>query len=354
HPTLNPLGWCANGWIGVDLFFVLSGFLLGRKLLQQLATGTLRVGDYIRSRIKRIVPAFYAALLISVVIACLSGRQSGASIAYQSWANLLFCQDFIPTSVNVAFWSLGVEMKFYLALPFLLMTIADRSPQRQVAWIAAIVCISPLLRGVLWIADGGQLDHYGAAFWRYRAPLWCCLDGLGVGVLVAAMDRIPAWSRRIRQFATPLFWCGTLMILWSCTSGPLMNHICGLEAAMMTTWLSVGFGCMVAAVIQNHAPRFLSFRLPGIIARHSYAIYLTHMWWIDPIGNLCRRCVPGYTEMTPEMQFILFMPPFLIASYASAWWLHYLVERPMMSRGRGRSTATVTQSASANVASEDA
>ena len=134
--AFEVFGWqiatpLVNGWIGVDLFFVLSGFLISHSIIRR--RDGFRLGRYVARRALRIVPAYYAMLGIAAAGAIpfytVDPELLGLRILYHA----LFLQDYLPSGIVVAFWSLGVEEKFYIAAPFVLLPLS-RNPQSSARW----------------------------------------------------------------------------------------------------------------------------------------------------------------------------------------------------------------------------
>ncbi len=150
-PPDSPLHHLSiNGWVGVDLFLVLSGYLIGKNLLRNFSTtSTIGVKSYLRARILRIVPAYVFVLV--VIVAGLVPEYSipsehlGRRVLY----HLLFLQDYLPANINVVFWSLGVEEKFYLFAPLFLLCLARMQRPAPVAMLlAGLFLLSPIIKGV--------------------------------------------------------------------------------------------------------------------------------------------------------------------------------------------------------------
>jgi hypothetical protein len=147
--SLYPIGaWDAgiplvNGWMGVDLFFVLSGFLISHHIMRRSAGPVARVEwrEYCSRRLLRIAPAYYAVLLLVALVPLpfypIDREGIGLRLAY----HLLFLQDYLPSDFVVAFWSLGVEVKFYLAAPLLLLALTRLT--RPLARYRALVLLLP-------------------------------------------------------------------------------------------------------------------------------------------------------------------------------------------------------------------
>ena len=169
HPEVAPLlplgAWDAatpmiNGWMGVDLFFVLSGFLITHHICHRYADGFDRRGliDYVRRRLFRIVPAYYVVLLLVAAGAFpyypVAPERLGERVGY----HLLFMQDYLPSDIVVVFWSLGVEEKFYVLAPLLLMGVrACRRRWVRYGVLASLALAPTLLRGLTWLGSPPQL-----------------------------------------------------------------------------------------------------------------------------------------------------------------------------------------------------
>ena len=110
------------GWIGVDLFFVLSGFLIGGLLLKEIArSDKLDVGRFLIRRAFKIWPAYFAFLFITLLASLWQSGAAGLEQFYSDyWPNLIHCQNYYPTKL-VHTWTLAVEEHFYIFLPCLLV-----------------------------------------------------------------------------------------------------------------------------------------------------------------------------------------------------------------------------------------
>jgi len=182
-PALHLQRLFESGWMGVDLFFVLSGFLITGILLDTKESSGYFKNFYAR-RCLRIWPLFYSVLLFMFVVVPFLRPTEGQEIFARSspwWAYPLFLQNFlIPVPTNATgplsvSWSLAVEEQFYLVWP-LVVRFCSRA---QLCWVAlSVVCISPLLR--LFLSFHG-VNLYSNTF--------CRLDGLMAGALLAIAVR---------------------------------------------------------------------------------------------------------------------------------------------------------------------
>jgi peptidoglycan/LPS O-acetylase OafA/YrhL len=180
YPSLR-LHWISgNGWMGVDLFFVLSGFLITRILLDAKGSEGYFKNFYAR-RCLRIWPLYYSALLFMFVVVPLL-RPMDAHTVFEArsspwWAYPVFLQNFlvpVPTSATgllAVTWSLAIEEQFYLVWP-LVVRFCNESQLRKVA--IAVIALSPALRYYLLMRG---VNIYSNTF--------CRLDGLIAGALLA-------------------------------------------------------------------------------------------------------------------------------------------------------------------------
>jgi peptidoglycan/LPS O-acetylase OafA/YrhL len=189
YPSLYLQLIAANGWMGVDLFFVLSGLLITGILLDtKQSDGYFR--NFYARRCLRIWPLYYSVLLFMFVIVPILRPSEAHNIfagrSSPSWAFPIFLQNFlvrIPTSAAGALgvtWSLAVEEQFYLIWP-LVVRFCSEAQLRRIT--IAVICISPALRFYL---SQHQVNIYSNTF--------CRLDGLMAGALLALMIRSVSFS----------------------------------------------------------------------------------------------------------------------------------------------------------------
>ncbi|PYK19166.1 MAG: acyltransferase [Verrucomicrobia bacterium] len=172
------------GWIGVDLFFVLSGYLIGGQLLAPLTRDQrINLGRFFTRRALRIMPAYFVVLAIYFL---LPSWREYSEMSQPLWKFLLSVQN-IALHGGTAFshaWSLAVEDQFYLALPFLLLFLFRR-PRAAIIVPCLIVLGGMALRAFLAAqnpsVDGGGVSFRGFQAWIYY-PTWTRLDPLVFGV----------------------------------------------------------------------------------------------------------------------------------------------------------------------------
>jgi peptidoglycan/LPS O-acetylase OafA/YrhL len=183
YPLLHSQRLFSNGWMGVDLFFVLSGFLITGILVDTKQSEGYFKNFYVR-RCLRIWPLYYSLLLLMFVVVRFLNASEYHAVVQQSspwWAYPLFLQNFlIPIPTNGAgplavTWSLAIEEQFYLIWP-LVVRFCSSTQLRRVA--VAEICISPALRYYL------SLHHV-----YLYTNVFCRLDGLMAGALLAFLVR---------------------------------------------------------------------------------------------------------------------------------------------------------------------
>jgi peptidoglycan/LPS O-acetylase OafA/YrhL len=177
HPLFD------RGWMGVDLFFVLSGFLISGILLDTKESPNYFKNFYAR-RILRIWPLYYCLLAFMFLVLPRVSAAEGVTIFAKSspwWAYPLFLQNFLlPLSTDAAgplgvTWSLAIEEQFYLVWPIIVRFLS----RRQVAIVALVgIAASPVLRYFL-----------AAHHVHIYANFFCRLDGLMLGAFLAALVR---------------------------------------------------------------------------------------------------------------------------------------------------------------------
>src|SRR5207245_319387 len=201
------------GWIGVDLFFVLSGYLIGGQLLAPLARGQrIKLGRFFTRRALRIMPAYFAVLAIYFL---LPPWREYSEMSQPLWKFLLSVQN-IALHGGTAFshaWSLAVEDQFYLALPFLLLFLYRR-PRAVIIIPCLIIFGGILLRTFLAYENLGDkgVSFRGFQAWIYY-PTWTRLDPLVYGVALAAIEKFrPTWWQRLMGTAIWLWLPGFALI----------------------------------------------------------------------------------------------------------------------------------------------
>src|SRR6478672_3868002 len=202
-----PIGF---GWMGVDLFFVLSGFLIAGQLLKPWASGTRPdYGRFFLRRALRTIPAF--AVVVMIYFAFSQLRETPNIQPFWQFATFTENLLFDPTAPKAfdQVWSLCVEEQFYLLFPLALALVAMKPSARKVVTVLlAILTAGILLRAFLWLAlvANKPFDMHSQSSWQAYVtliyyPTWSRLDGLLAGITLATLKifRPSAWKRFVAR-----------------------------------------------------------------------------------------------------------------------------------------------------------
>lgn len=318
HPQLSPtllsgglqpvaLALWRFAWSGVDLFFVLSGFLVGGLLLDELSrTGTLDARRFLVRRAFKIWPSY----LVLVAWIYVSESQAGWSHGLRATLpNLLHVQNYLGTP-RMQTWSLAVEEHFYLVLPFVLRALVMPDLRGRRAWfpaffvVVAVICLGLRVR----LAAQGVYDGPRIFF-----PTHLRIDSLLFGVLLAWAHRLrPQWLA-FRAHPRVLVLVGIAlvspMVFVPASAGPFV-------ATVGFTLLYLGYGAiLIAAIAPRSKPRRASRGIVRAIAAVGTVSYPMYLWFVD-VG--LRLPVLGVPRHPPDW---LRLQGVSDATEQAGWWL---------------------------------
>jgi len=197
------------GWMGVDLFFVLSGYLIGSQLLKPYLAGERpSIAGFYRRRIYRILPAYLFVLSLYALLPVWR-EEDGIS---PLWQFLTFTENlFVDYSIHQAFshvWSLCVEEHFYLLLPLLVLSMMRKpSLWKTMTLLVSVVLLGIFLRAYVLVQELQPLgaDNAGVKYIEHiYYPTYTHLDGLLAGVTLALIKIFrPAWWAAAARKVTP-------------------------------------------------------------------------------------------------------------------------------------------------------
>jgi peptidoglycan/LPS O-acetylase OafA/YrhL len=313
------------GWIGVDLFFVLSGYLIGGQLLAALARNQpINLGRFFARRALRIMPAYFAIVAIYFL---LPSWREYPEMAQPLWKFLLSVQN-IALHGGTAFshaWSLAVEDQFYLCLPFILLFV-NRWPRGALIIPCLIIFGGIALRTFLaWQnpAEISGVSYRGFQTWIYY-PTWTRLDPLVFGVALAAIEKFrPHWWQHLINCA-PWLWLPALGLI----AYPLYLGEGEYLSVVASIWQFplIAFG-MATLLVCAVSPRLLFRRvaIPGaaFIASIAYSAYLIQKLVIHFVAQFCSSHNIAFTSVPALLGVELCV-------YAAASALFFAVERPFL------------------------
>ena len=291
-------GWLGQlGWTGVDLFFVLSGYLIANQLFKGIAQGqVVSLPAFYGRRLLRTVPVFWVVLAAFFLFPAAMGGREPPPL----WRFLSFTQN-IQLQAGTAFshaWSLCIEEQFYLLLPAAALIGARRVRSLKLAWFAIIALTGAAVawRAGLWQRYGDQpLDYYAHIYYSTLCRADEFLPGVAIALLKHGHPR--AWAALMRRgqrlLAAGLAACAVMaaLLLAGYTTGTG-----GYGFAMTAFGYSLvawSFGLLVAAAL---SPNSTLARVPvpgaATLAVWSYAVYLVHKpvafalltFWLTPQG----------------------------------------------------------------------
>lgn len=266
-------GALPGGYLGVDIFFVLSGYLITTIVWHEMLAGQFSLARFYDRRVRRIMPALLLVLMVTAGASALvllpldlMGMARSLLAALGFVANIYFWRDtdyfsrLADEKPLLHIWSLGVEEQFYLLFPLLLMLLVRRR-RWAAAMIAALVVVS-LAGHFVALHAGGALP----AFYLLPTRAW----ELGMGALLA----VRPVALRSRSWATALGAAGAVLVASSLAGGR------ALFPAQVPDALAVvpGTVLLIVAGLQpgNPVTGGLSLRLPVFIGLISYSLYLWH------------------------------------------------------------------------------
>jgi len=318
------------GYIGVFLFFVISGFCIHLQWARSKAAGIkpdIRFGSFWKRRLRRLYPPYVIALLLYLLLAAYTvGLDLTHFVVYDIGMHLLMLHNLDPHTcytINGVFWTLAIEEQLYLAY-FLLLFL-------RVRWgwgVTIAVCLLSRLAWmglshVVWLKTGYGLPvpESAAAHWFTWA-----LGAIGVEVMFGLI-RLRSWSRDLRLATVLIIGASALSSYLPAIPKDTLLH--NLSWFLIHPLWGVGFFILVNRMVLAEESWLRHAKLPSMISLFStlgifsYSIYLTHelvimqSWrWINPgwpqLGNVLVVVIPGT---------ILF-----------AWVFFWFCEKPFMAR----------------------
>jgi peptidoglycan/LPS O-acetylase OafA/YrhL len=246
----------AGGWIGVDLFFVLSGFLITRNLLADGGQTRGVLLRFWRNRALRIFPAYYLFLAAQALLT--SAPDASYWLYYCNWT-----QPFDPVELGSSrshLWSLAVEEQFYLLWPLAVLSL---SRQRLMLLCWSIVALAPLLRLAALLAHADPMLVYRGTLFRIDALVWGALIALG-----ASWRALPALGAALTLAL--VVWCRGFAF------GAAPLQVAGYSGIALFFAGAVGWAAA-------RSPRWLELRGLRLAGRYSYGAYLLH-WPLAAAG----------------------------------------------------------------------
>lgn len=324
----------SGGFVGVDIFFVISGFLITSIILRDIDQGAFSFAHFFERRIRRIFPALMVVLLVTVVAGfCIvlypsDFAELGKSIIAQGLflSNLFFLRNenyFAAPAESFPLlhtWTLSVEEQFYIFFPLLIVGVVIFLKRKLFPIVVAIAAFSfalsmylaygmpgadfsiPFIPDIVWNGASNQV----AGFYLLPTRAW--------ELMIGAMLAILGVRIRARTWAEVLSWGGICAIIYSVTQFDAMTPFPGAAAAVPV----LGAAAIIVSNSGNQTMvgRILSIPIFVWIGLISYSLYLWH--W--PVLVYTKMFIPE--PNTLQTVFLIVVPVIL------AWGTYRLVELP--------------------------
>lgn len=329
-----------NGFYGVDLFFVLSGFLITTQLLHRPLTRP-NIKTFFLRRFFRIAPAYYTILFFIVFYVYIpqDPEQSPNIWFLPLFSHIIFLQDYLFSTPRIAavFWSIPIEMKFYALMPlalYFLMKIRNKSYQ---AWCVFLFFI--LYTTIKTLILLNMNDAQSIEFIKYceviKFKFHFTLDSLIVGVLCAYINKssLIVTFLKNKNNADLLLVTGFLALFFLCL--PDQFYITGKTVSLFTQTLVPFILALIFGVItisSIHAKKFgyiLSSRPLKAIATLSYSAYLIHILILSNIQNIAE-------SYPSELSWTSLTLIYLITTFTFSYLMYITIEQPMIEWSKKR------------------
>jgi peptidoglycan/LPS O-acetylase OafA/YrhL len=312
-----------GGWVAVNIFFVLSGFLIGKLILEKQSCANFFTVFYVR-RFCRIIPAYVIAVVgVLVLLRILPGAWTEVGVRFPDWSYLAFLQGFWMVATHAIgahwlapTWTLAVEEHFYLIVPALIVF----TPRRRLVQVLLTAAAAAVVMRIAASFGGPGATMAALALLPGRADLLIC------GILAAILNGSAGapWAGLMPLLrTTPII---ALVLTGVCRAlGETMFNIAG------PTLTGIGCAALVLCIVRGapEAKRFQS-RTLRFFGDNGYCLYLTHL----PVLGLMHGLILGSAPNLARPQQWLVTLAALPVCVLVGWGMTKLVEEPIMAYGR--------------------
>lgn len=309
-----------GGFVGVDIFFVISGFLITAQINKEISGESFSILQFYKRRINRIAPALLTVTIatLAVGLALLSPADlvklaKSAIYAFTGLSNIFFWREYgnyfagnASEAPLLHTWSLGVEEQFYAVWPLLLLAFA-RLSKRRIAIALATLAVGALVASEIGLNIAASASYYLLPTRFFE---------LMIGGLLASLI---AYRRKTSILLSNLCWiAGTILIGCSLVLLEKSSTFPGINAV----WPCLGAALVIWAGTNSESiSPILSNRVMVSVGLISYSLYLWH-WPIIAYLNYSN------VDITPALGFVV-----VVSSFALAWISWQFVETPMRRTG---------------------
>jgi peptidoglycan/LPS O-acetylase OafA/YrhL len=318
------------GWTGVDLFFVLSGYLIAKQLFAEAnSTNKISIKKFYLKRAFRILPAYFFILIVYFSVPIFRENPVLSSL----FSYLTFTQNIgLNPSVTNAFthcWSLCIEEQFYIVFPILLFLFCVYKSQKRIFYCIAVLFIfTILIRIILWnlyvdpIKNPDVIETNFWITWIYY-PTYSRLDGLLTGITIAGIfEYLPSWKKWLVTKGNLWLAIGLSIIV---VAFYLFNDRQGYNANVYGfQTIALGYGFIVLSAICPSSLLFkINFSLFKTFAILSYSMYLCHK-------GICHICQNYFTKLGVDDEGNTMLLICISSTILTAIIIRYLIEKPFL------------------------
>jgi peptidoglycan/LPS O-acetylase OafA/YrhL len=315
HFVLKNLA--AGGWVGVDLFFVLSGFLVSSILFREYQKhGSVDLKRFFIRRAFKIYPQFWILLAFTLILRELHQL----SFSWQQLlGEILFLQNYLGGLWNHT-WSLAVEEHFYIGLGILIICLISKNsvnPFRHIPIIFLSIGTTCLSFRVL-----NLFLHPNYAHDTYLFHTHIRIDSLMFGVLISYLWNFHELENKLSKFPSYIFMATGVLLLSPAFLFELETNKWISVAGVILFYL--GAGCLLIAALRYKSTNSLGLRVIAGLGAASYPIYLWHMP-VATWGYMLIKKIIGLDT------YFLYLLNALIGAFVFGWLLNRLIETPILS-----------------------
>jgi len=317
------------GWTGVDLFFVLSGYLISSQLFAKIAQNKkISFKEFFLKRFFRIIPAYLVVLALYFLFPSFREREALAPL----WKYLTFTQNIgLDLRTQGTFshaWSLCIEEQFYLLLPLILIALVYlKTFKRGLILLLFLFVFGFFARYYAWhilVAPFSASDEFWVYWqeWIYY-PTYSRLDGLLAGVSVAAIFQfLPRLKIKIEKYGNFLLLIGLLVLTGAYFI--FLNQQTLRASVYGFPLVSIGYGFIVAGAISTTSFLYkFNSKITGTLATLSYAVYLVHKIIIHLTQEYFSKL---HIAKDSNIMFLIC----IITSLLAALLLNKIIEKPFL------------------------
>lgn len=309
--------WKRGGWIGVDMFFVLSGFLVSGLLFKEFQRcGNINIGRFLIRRAFKIYPPFWVFLCFTLIASW------GVGYPFPSMLNLcgelLFMQNYFGGIWNHT-WSLAVEEHFYFGIAGLCMSLLHRTKTNPFSCVPLIFLVIALLCLALRFLNYFVYSEYSDRIFLFGTHIR--IDSLMFGVFLSYCWHFLNLQNNVRKIPSAIFGIVGIFLLAPAFVFPLETT--RLIPLIGLSFFYLGSGCLLLAAIRWERPRGVLTKVIASLGATSYSTYLWHM----PVATW------GYSVISKIELFRSFHAYLICAivlAFTFGWFMNKLIETPVL------------------------